>query len=150
MRRTRRTSSSPPKASCRSRRDGVTQAIFYDEVSGRAKARSSPAASFGRGHRRQSRRRLSVPDLQSYARRPDLYLRLLARCLYVLSPVRGLLRTPRHLGAAAMLLFKVIEAVLLYQQRSANDTAFDDRMMAFRRQYSPQITVSDAEGSVAN
>ena len=122
--------------------DGVTQAIFYDEGVGTRKGEKFTGGLFGHG----------IVDNLGDAYRflifnhtpgDQIYIFGFSRGAYTARSFAGLLRTCGILrrGDAA----KVTDAVLLYQQRKANDAAFDDRMMAFRRQYSPQITVSDAE-----
>jgi len=73
----------------------------------------------------------------------EIYVFGFSRGAYTARSFAGLLSTCGILrrGDAA----KVTDAVLLYQRRKANDAAFDGEMMEFRRQYSPQVCVSDKE-----
>jgi len=122
--------------------DGVSQAIFYDEGVGTRKGEKLTGGLFGEG----------IVDNLSDAYRflifnhtpgDEIYIFGFSRGAYTARSFAGLLATCgllRRSDAA-----KVTEAVLLYQQRKPKDAAFDDRMMDFRRQYCPQLCVSDAE-----
>jgi uncharacterized protein (DUF2235 family) len=122
--------------------DGVSQAIFYDEGVGTRKGERLSGGLFGRG---------IVENLGAAYRflifnhtpGDEIYIFGFSRGAYTARSFAGLVSTCGILrrGDAA----KVTDAVLLYQRRKPNDAAFDGEMMAFRRQYSPQICVSEAE-----
>src|SRR5918993_2439014 len=122
--------------------DGVSQAIFYDQGVGTRKGEKLSGGLFGHG---------IVENLADAYRflifnhtpGDEIYIFGFSRGAYTARSFAGLLSTCGLLrrGDAA----KVTDAVLRYQQRKAKDAAFDAEMMAFRRQYAPQICVSDAE-----
>ncbi len=122
--------------------DGTTQAIFYDEGVGTRKGEMLTGGIFGDG---------IVENLGDAYRflifnhtpGDEIYIFGFSRGAYTARSFAGLLRTCGVLrrGDAA----KVTDAVLLYQQRRANDAAFVAEMMNFRREYSPHICVSDDE-----
>lgn len=122
--------------------DGVAQAIFYDEGVGTRKGDRLSGGLFGHG---------IVENLGDAYRflifnhtpGDQIYIFGFSRGAYTARSFAGLLSTCGLLrrGDAA----KVTEAVLRYQQRKANDATFEAEMMAFRREYSPQICVSDTE-----
>ena len=122
--------------------DGVSQAIFYDEGVGTRKGEKLSGGLFGHG---------IVENLGDAYRflifnhtpGDEIYIFGFSRGAYTARSFAGLLSTCgllRRSDAA-----KVTDAVLLYQQRKANDAAFDREMTDFRRQYSPQVCVSDAD-----
>ena len=122
--------------------DGTAQAIFYDEGVGTRKGEKLSGGLFGHG---------IVENLGDAYRflifnhtpGDEIYVFGFSRGAYTARSFAGLLSACGILrrGDAA----KVTEAVLLYQQRKPRDVAYDARMMSFRRQYSPQICVSDDE-----
>jgi uncharacterized protein (DUF2235 family) len=122
--------------------DGTAQAIFYDEGVGTRKGEKLSGGLLGHG---------IVQNLGDAYRflifnhtpGDEIYVFGFSRGAYTARSFAGLLSTCGLLrrGDAA----KVTDAILLYQQRRANDAAFDDRMMAFRRQYCPHLCVSDKE-----
>lgn len=122
--------------------DGTTQAIFYDEGVGTRKGEKLSGGLFGHG---------IVQNLGDAYRflifnhtpGDEIYIFGFSRGAYTARSFAGLLSTCGILrrGDAA----KVTDAILLYQQRKPQDVNFDAEMMAFRRQYSPQICVSDEE-----
>jgi uncharacterized protein (DUF2235 family) len=122
--------------------DGTAQAIFYDEGVGTRKGERLSGGLFGRG---------IVQNLGDAYRflifnhtpGDEIYIFGFSRGAYTARSFAGMLSTCGILRRADAA--KVTEAILLYRQRKPNDSAFDGEMMAFRRQYSPQICVSDDE-----
>jgi uncharacterized protein (DUF2235 family) len=122
--------------------DGTNQAIFYDEGVGTRKGEKLSGGMFGHG---------IVENLGDAYRflifnhtpGDEIYIFGFSRGAYTARSFAGLLSACGILrrGDAA----KVTDAILLYQQRKPQDATFDEKMMAFRRDYSPHVCVSDEE-----
>lgn len=121
---------------------GITQAIFYDEGVGTRKGEKLAGGLFGHG---------IVENLAdayrflifNYTPGDEIYVFGFSRGAYTARSFAGLLSTCgilRRSDAA-----RVTGAVMLYQQRKANNSSFDAKMMSFRGEFSPHVCVSDTE-----
>jgi uncharacterized protein (DUF2235 family) len=122
--------------------DGTAQVIFYDEGVGTRKGEKLSGGMFGHG---------IVENLGDAYRflifnhtpGDEIYIFGFSRGAYTARSFAGLLSTCgilRRSNAA-----RVTDAILLYQQRNAQDRTFVDEMMVFRCDNSPHVCVSDEE-----
>jgi uncharacterized protein (DUF2235 family) len=121
--------------------EGVAQAIFYDDGVGTGEHEHFSGGIFGTGLVK------NLGDgyrflIFNYTPGDQIYVFGFSRGAYTARSFVGLLNT------CGILLRKeaarVNEGIALYKQREASD-AFREKMMRFRRDYSPAICLSDAE-----
>src|SRR5471032_1121279 len=122
--------------------DGTIQAIFYDEGVGTRKGEKLSGGMFGHG---------IVENLGdayrflifNYTPGDEIYVFGFSRGAYTARSFAGMLSTCGILQRSDAA--KVTDAILLYQQRKPQDVTFGEKMMAFRRDNSPHVCVSDEE-----
>jgi uncharacterized protein (DUF2235 family) len=123
--------------------DGTAQLIFYDEGVGTDKHESLRGGMFGGGLVK------NLADgyrflIFNYSPGDEIYIFGFSRGAYTARSFAGLLNTCGVLVRKEAA--RVGEAIELYKQRNASPS-FVEKLLAFRRDYSPEVCCSDDEAS---